>query len=395
MTIRLVSAGWERELSEALRADAKELRIICPFIKVGALDRLLSLRPARVQVITRFNLADFAEGVSDIQALRRLRDVGASVRGIRNLHAKVYLFGASRAIITSANLTEGALTRNQEFGVVTDDSAAVATCRAYFDALWRIGRRNLSLRQIASWDETVTCHRASAGRTKWAIELGDFGADASISANVPVPLPAVEVEAGQAFVKFLGTSENRAPVSFPTIEEVERAGCHWAVAYPPKKRPRAVKNGAVIFIARLTDEPDTRVFGRAIGRQHKPGHDDATPEEIAHRPFKEKWPIYIRVDEARFVAGTMANGVSLNDLMATLGADSFRPTQRNAAQGSGNTDPRRAYMQQAAVELSPEGHSWLSERLQAAFDEHGEVSQDMLDRLDWPILPTSAQAATD
>ena len=90
MTIRLVSAGWERELSEALRADAKELRIICPFVKVGALDRLLSLRPARVQVITRFNLADFAEGVSDIQALRRLRDVGASVRGIRNLHAKVY-----------------------------------------------------------------------------------------------------------------------------------------------------------------------------------------------------------------------------------------------------------------------------------------------------------------
>ena len=156
-----------------------------------------------------------------------------------------------------------------------------------------------------------------------------------------------------------------------------------------------MKNGAIIFIARLTDEPDTRVFGRAIGRQHKPGYDDATPEEIAHRPFKEKWPIYIRVDEAKFVSGTMANGVSLNDLMATLGADSFRSTQRNAARGSGNTDPRRAYMQQAAVELSPEGHSWLSERLQAAFDEHGEVPQDMLDRLDWPILPTPAQATSD
>ena len=45
MTIRLVDAGWGKELTDALRADAGELRIICPFIKVGALDRLLSHRP--------------------------------------------------------------------------------------------------------------------------------------------------------------------------------------------------------------------------------------------------------------------------------------------------------------------------------------------------------------
>ena len=38
-------------------------------------------------MITRFNLADFAEGVSDIEALRLLLDAGANIRGIRNLHA--------------------------------------------------------------------------------------------------------------------------------------------------------------------------------------------------------------------------------------------------------------------------------------------------------------------
>ena len=35
----------------------------------------------------------------------------ARVRGVRNLHAKLYIFGESRAIITSCNLTEAALTR--------------------------------------------------------------------------------------------------------------------------------------------------------------------------------------------------------------------------------------------------------------------------------------------
>jgi hypothetical protein len=83
----------------------------------------------------------------------------------------------------------------------------------------------------------------------------------------------------------------------------------------------------------------------------------------------------------------MANGVSLNELMGALGANSFSPTQRNAARGEGNTDPRRAYQQQAAVELSPEGLAWLGERLQAAFDRHGKVPQDDLDQLDWPQVP--------
>jgi len=43
VTVRLVDAGWGRELTDALRADAGELRVISPFIKAGALDRLLSL----------------------------------------------------------------------------------------------------------------------------------------------------------------------------------------------------------------------------------------------------------------------------------------------------------------------------------------------------------------
>ena len=103
-----------------------------------------------------------------------------------------------------------------------------------------------------------------------------------------------------------------------------------------------------------------RIFGRAIGMKHRPGRDDATDEDIALRGWKAKWPRYFRVHHAEFVAGTMSNGVSLNEMMAMLGPNSFRPTQRNAAQVSGNTDPRKAYRQQAAVELSDEGCSGLA-----------------------------------
>ena len=193
-------------------------------------------------------------------------------------------------------------------------------------------------------------------------------------------------DADQAFVKFLGEGHNRVPISYTTIEEIKESGCHWAVPYPAKRRPRSVKDGAVMFIARLTKEPDIRIFGRAISIKHDPDRDNASPEDIALRPWKEKWPRYIRLHQAEFVAGTMANGVSLNELMEALESDSFTPTQRNAARGAGNTDPRRAYMQQAAVELSSQGLLWLGERLQEAFAEHGKVPQDTLDQLDWPAL---------
>ena len=93
---RLVDSGWAAELIDGVREGPDELRIVCPFIKERALDRLLELGPKNIRVITRFNLADFADGVSDIAALRKLLRAGAAVRGIRNLHAKLYLFGDRR-----------------------------------------------------------------------------------------------------------------------------------------------------------------------------------------------------------------------------------------------------------------------------------------------------------
>ncbi len=388
--IRLVDTEWDIELSKALLADASELRIICPFIKAKALHRLLSHQPCDVQVITRFSLTDIAVGVSDVAALRKLLNVGARIRGVRNLHAKLYLFGSTRVILTSANLTDAALTRNHEFGMVTEDAKIIAACRTYFDGLWQRCGPDLQHHQIDDWDKTLTRYRVLGGRPNRPIGLDDFGADAGISDPPPVQVPAVVVDATQAFVKFLGNANNRVPLSCPTIEQIKHEGCHWAVCYPASKRPRAVKDNAVIFIGRLVLDPnDIRVFGRAIGMRHEPGRDDATPDDIARREWKKDWPRYIRVHHAEFVEGTMENGVSLNKLMKTLGSTSFSSTKRNAARGEGNTDPRKAYKQQSAVELSSEGLMWLSEELQAAFDTHGKIPQYTLDKLDWPDLPIS------
>ena len=382
MTFHIVDKGWASEIANSAGLDRSALRIVCPFIKRRALERLLSPRPVSIQVITRYSLSDFAEGVSDIEALRLLLDAGASVRGIRHLHAKLYIFGSSRAIITSANLTQSALHRNHEFGIVTEDPAALKHCLAYFNEFWRLGRTDLRHNQLDDSDRTIVRSKTSDGRPARLSGLGDFDADAGISEPPDPKIPLRFAEAPQAFVKFLGRSDNRVPVSFPVLDELRRAGCHSTLSYPASKRPRSVMNGAAMFIARLTDEKDIRIFGRAIGKAYEHGLDDATPEDIARRSWKKDWPHYVRVRDAEFVNGTMANGVSLNDLMDTLGAESFMSTQRNAARGDGNRNPRRAYMRQPSVELSNEGFTWLNNRLQNALDHHGTVPRDQLQTLD-------------
>ena len=393
MTIRLVDGNWDEEFTEALCDDASELRIICPFIKVGALQRLLRNSPRRVQVITRFNLGDFADRVSDVAALRKLLEVDARVRGIRNLHAKLYLFGTKRAIVTSCNLTEAALSRNHELGMITTDGTIVEKCLEYFDNLWRVAGDDLVHDRVDAWERTVEGYLLKGGRPHARGGFCDFGADTGIVETPPAQEQIAVSASSQAIVKFLGSANDRSQLSDSTIEEIMRAGCHWAVGYPFKKRPRSLEDDATIFLGRLTrNQNDIRIFGRAIGMAYREGRDEATKAEKEKRRWKKRWPRYIRVHHAEFVDGTMKNGVSLNELMETLGADSFATTQENKEHGKGNTNPRLAFRSQPHVRLSAEGLSTLSQWLQEAFEVHGKVSQESLDKLDWPEFPTNSSS---
>jgi hypothetical protein len=174
-----------------------------------------------------------------------------------------------------------------------------------------------------------------------------------------------------------------------TIEEVKRAGCHWACAWPQGKRPRQVSDGDLIFFGRLVRNPDDiLVFGRAIGIRHVEGRDDATAAEVAARPWKVDWPHYVRVHDAEFITGPISSRVSLRALMEELGKDAFASTQRNAAAGSGNVNPRIAFRQQPAVELSAEGRKLLNARLEASFSTYGTIPRAVTDKLDWPMSST-------
>jgi hypothetical protein len=141
-----------------------------------------------------------------------------------------------------------------------------------------------------------------------------------------------------------------------------------------------------MFMGRLVCKPDDiRVFGRAIAREHRPGRDDATPVDIELRPWKERWPCYIRVRKAEFLDGTMTDGVSLNELMNELGSDTWETTRQKAAlTGRKDIDPRKSLPQQTQLELTVRAIGLLNRKLEQCFVQSGKITAARLTELDWP-----------
>ncbi len=162
-------------------------------------------------------------------------------------------------------------------------------------------------------------------------------------------------------------------------DAVRASGSHRICTYPRGRRPRAVRDGDVMFMGHLVKGPnEIVVYGRAVARAYVEGRDDAGPEEIASRPWLERWPHLVRVHDAEFIDGTLGDGIPLGELMDELGAYAFGPTAENADRGFGNVDPRQSIRQAAAIRLSEAGASWLGEELGRAFRRRGKVEAERM-----------------
>jgi hypothetical protein len=395
MDVRLVDRSWGEELARCYRAHPKAPRIICPFIKGNALWHVVGdALPPDLRVITRFDLQGFVGGVSDIWALMDVLEGGGEVRGIRGLHSKVFIFGNSSAAVTSANLTHHGLNTNAEFGCISSLPDFVEACQNYFDELWHRSAPSVTAEQLSNWDQKVAQVQLSGAGPGSEAALPDYGADVGQAGGFPafgemaqaagIHRPRWLDEAPHGHVKFFGQGNDRAPWSLSILDEVAGSGSHWACTYPQNRRPRQVEDGDVMYLSRMVEHPnDYLVYGRAAATAYVDGRDDATPGDIAIRPWKAEWPHYIRVHNAEFIAGTLANGIRLSALIDDLGADSFGPTQENALRGSGNTNPRMSVRQHPAVRLSPEGLEWINGHFDAALEQHGRLPADVLAGLDW------------
>ena len=83
MTTHLIDHNWKQHLIN-LASSNDSFLCICPFIKKSVISELLTSGFKDIKVITRLNLEDMLQGVSDIDAIRAVMDAGGQVRAVNH-----------------------------------------------------------------------------------------------------------------------------------------------------------------------------------------------------------------------------------------------------------------------------------------------------------------------
>jgi len=368
--MELFLRNWYDKLLSEVKT-CKKLRIVSPFIKEQIIRKISdNFNFLNMELITRYKLSDFACNVSSIDALKFSVEKGASVFGVRDLHSKIYLFDRRAAIITSANLTTGGLINNYECGVYLTDTDLIDELHKYFDSLKEIGGQKLTVSHCEQWQEEINLQFPNSPLPS----LPDYGST-QVKINTKV----------NYYVKFFGTRHDRAPLKMSVREEVERALCHYACGFSINKRPRQINDGDVIYLARMTENPNNyAIFGKAIAMKYVEGRDKATASEIIERPWKKDWPIYLRIYDPIFIDGEMSDCVFLYDLIKSLDYMSFPSTESRYQSGERDINPYTSLAQRAYIRLTSQAVEWLEPKFQASLNRKGAISSEFID-----ALPTS------
>ncbi|HEY9154186.1 MAG TPA: phospholipase D-like domain-containing protein [Opitutaceae bacterium] len=395
MSTKIITNNWHSHLSNTLKGNVKVVRAMAPFVQADVMRKLFGSFGGEVRLITRLSEEDFYKGVSNLEALKLLIRKGGRVRAVRDLHAKAFVFDSEQTLISSANLTGKAFTKNFELGLWTDLAEIATETSAYFDRLWEQAALDVSLEKLEEIQAVVRKAREQFSTAPTPIFI-DHGVAISVAGaeeiTTEVPTSTFDLDdAHNIFVKFSGQASTRVSRDLKVIERVVDANFLRGGFYPHNKRPRIVRDGDVMFASTLVKNGnDIMVFGRAYAFAYDPERDVATKDDIKERDWKENWPHYIRWRNAEFLNGTVGDGVSLSELCDTFGPESFVASSKQHKQGK-QGDPKSSYKQQPAVRLTRQAAVWLNEQLERRFQRFGVLGdmqlQDALER--WTVARRS------
>jgi hypothetical protein len=119
-------------LTRALEKGTDSFSVSSPYVG-SYLSKIVSQLDSNVSLtlLTRTTLADFASNASDLDAVRAVAHRAGSVLSLSSLHAKVYVAGRKRALITSANSTFSGMHRNRECGFEVTKRSDVDALNAF------------------------------------------------------------------------------------------------------------------------------------------------------------------------------------------------------------------------------------------------------------------------
>ena len=124
------SQSWEHLLTELVASAKEHLVLVAPYIRqypLALIDKCLNDRQPRISILTDLNETSLLQNTLEIAALVDFANKReqVSIHNLPGLHAKIYIADHTKAIITSANLTQNGLQKNTEYGAILRDPETV------------------------------------------------------------------------------------------------------------------------------------------------------------------------------------------------------------------------------------------------------------------------------
>lgn len=146
--MQTLPSPWDATFSRLVATASRDILILSPYITQRPVETLLTIlkrhhtdSTIRLRLVTDFSPASIAAGALDVSALVRLSEElpKASLTHLPRLHAKIYVADHAYAVVTSANMTDGGLSLNYEFGLCLRDPALVRKVREDAEAYAELG----------------------------------------------------------------------------------------------------------------------------------------------------------------------------------------------------------------------------------------------------------------
>lgn len=135
--MEIIKTPWKNRLLELVHNSKKNIKITSPFVKENICDEILNIKQTNsvFELITSFKLMNIYSGSVDIDGLEKIIYNNGIVKNFSQLHAKIYLFDDKEVVITSANLTNGGLLHNFEYGIYSNDTKIVSKTVSDFNSI--------------------------------------------------------------------------------------------------------------------------------------------------------------------------------------------------------------------------------------------------------------------
>ena len=402
--IEILSNNHFEKIMDLFDSAKQSIRIVSPFLTKSMTDKLCRVvadQHISCTFITRLYIEDLVAKANSIEALSDMLSAGLDVLAVKGLHAKLYIFDDSSAVVGSANFTSSGFKSNIELSLlIQDEPELLQEIIAYFDSfstkvashpeahLSNSVLEDAQKRYLAHWSEKKSSGIIRSGKM-YGASLDKKSAFSSTS-DLTKELDDARKDNDLIFSLFRET-EKQEQIHFPQTIWMKLSGAADDRLQPDEPLPmscvdlngkkiyvsnypfkvQSIKDGDEIYMAALTTDLKGRNQPVIVGRGHLRSFDDSNyilPKWVEEYPWMDRYPWYAVINDCKIVDASVNKGIPMDSVWEALGSDTYLSS---FGRSEDIASVAKKHYQKAHIRLSGNAKVFIDKRLDSFFEQYG------------------------